>query len=98
MGPHSRPGGGGGACDSVKGLTVPRRVYYQHPATGDLVVCVTKSVKLDRAATHPGGLAAWQADAMKEVKALKILAGVAGVVGFRDVITGPDGALHIILQ
>ncbi len=50
------------------------------------------------AAEHSGGIDGWRADAFHEVDALRRVAGVSGVVGYRDIIEERTGAIHIILE
>ncbi len=66
--------------------------------TGELEVFVAKSLYLTKAATHDDGWAGYEADALREVAALRRVAGVPGVVEYRNMITEPDGAIHIILE
>jgi hypothetical protein len=73
-------------------------VYWYNLVTKQLELVVVKSPYLPDASPHADGRANWHADALPEVAALGKLAGVPGVVGFRQMVTGPDGALHIILE
>ncbi len=77
---------------------MPRRVYWYNANTGELDVCVTKSLKTERAAARPDGWEDYRENAVREVDALRKVAGVPGVPGYRDIITEPSGAIHIILK
>jgi hypothetical protein len=61
-------------------------------------LCIAKSLNMRKAALHCGGLTSWQEDVSREVAALKCVAGVPGVVGLREVVTEPNGAVHLILE
>lgn len=73
-------------------------MYWYNPGTGEMDLCVAKSLRLEKAAAHPNGMVGWQAAAAHEVAALKRLAGVPGVVRYRDDVVEPNGAIHIIMQ
>jgi hypothetical protein len=74
------------------------RVSWYNPATGGLEECVVKSLKVDQALSHPDGWAGWTADALREVSALRLVTGVPGVAGFRQMVTEENGAMHLILE
>lgn len=73
------------------------RVYWRNFKTGGLDSCIAKSLDVMNGETHPNGLAGWRAGVHREVSALCRLAGVQGVPGFRDLVTEPDGTMHIIM-
>jgi hypothetical protein len=75
-----------------------RRVYWHNPATDGLEVCVVKALDIAKASTHPDGWARYHADALREVVAMRRVAGVPGVAGFRDMVTTPDGAIRLIIE
>jgi hypothetical protein len=60
--------------------------------------CIAKTMNLEMAAKHPGGLAGWQADRLREAAALKHVAGVQGVVAYKDTIIRRNGGIVIIME
>jgi hypothetical protein len=74
------------------------RVFWENPETGELELYATKSLDMSKAETHEGGREGWDADIAREVAALHHVAGVPGVVGFREMITDADGGVHLILE
>jgi hypothetical protein len=81
-----------------QGLQPGMQVFWYNSETDELVPCATKSLKVEMAAEHSGGVDGWRADAFHEVEALRRVAGVSGVVGYRDIIEERTGAIHIILE
>ncbi len=73
------------------------RVYRPNATNGELEFCLAKSFDVRRIETHDGGFAGWQADAFREATALRHVAGTAGVAELWDVITLPDGSIHLIM-
>lgn len=73
------------------------RVYWHNSNTGKLEVLVSKSFSVVRGETDPDALSGRQANIFREGAALRCLAGVPGVPEFRDLVTEPDGTMHIIM-
>jgi hypothetical protein len=63
-----------------------------------LEVYAAKSVDMTKVESHSGGRAGWEAAVQREVDALQLLASVPGVVRFREMVTEPNGALHLIME
>ncbi len=57
-----------------------------------------KSLDMTKVTSHSGGQAGWDAAVQREVDALQWLAAVPGVVRFREMITEPNGAVHLIME
>jgi hypothetical protein len=74
------------------------RVYWYNPDTGVLELRTAKAPKIARAKKHPGGLEGWRTDILHEAAAMKWVAGVPGVVGYRDVVLRENGGIVIIME
>jgi hypothetical protein len=53
---------------------------------------------VEEAAKHHGGWEGWRADAVREKDALRHMAGAPGVVGFRELVIAPGGAIHLVME
>lgn len=80
------------------GLSECCRVYWYNGSTGALERCAAKSLNMDMAAINSDVISHWHAEALRERNALRYVAGVRGVVRYRDFIQEPSGAVHIIME
>ncbi len=55
-------------------------------------------MRAEKVAMRSDGWKGFEADAFREVDALHKVAGLEGVVGYRDIIFEPSGPIHIILE
>lgn len=74
------------------------RVYWYNPATGELEMRLAKSLRLELAETHSGGMSGWRAEADHEVASLRRVAGVQGAVRYLETIEEASGAIHLIFE
>jgi hypothetical protein len=58
---------------------MPRRVYWLNPVTEERELCAVKSLKTSEASTHSDGWAGYHEDAVREVAAMRRVAGLQGV-------------------
>jgi hypothetical protein len=80
------------------GACMACRVHWYNEVTGGLEQCISKSLKMGMAASHPAGWVGLEAEARAEVDAMLYLAGVRGVVRCRDLIVVKDEAIQIIME
>ncbi len=74
------------------------RVHCFNPSTGGLEPCVAKSLRVDMASLQSDGSMGLEADALHEKEALEFVAGVHGVIRFRDLIKDRHGGVHLIIE
>lgn len=79
-------------------VSVRFRVHWFNPSTGGLEPYVAKSLRVDMAPMQSDGSLGLAADALHEKEALEFVAGVHGVVRFRDLIDEGNGGVHLILE
>jgi hypothetical protein len=100
--------GTAGVCNPCNANPEPRanvfasalhcRVFWRDPETGELVAYAAKSFDMATAAMKSSGRAGWEAAVQREVDGLKCVAGVPGVVAVRELLTEPNGAVHLIME
>jgi hypothetical protein len=72
-------------------------VYWHNPATVGLELCVVKTLNQAMEA-YSDGWAGYNAAALREVAAMRRMAGVLGVPGVRDMVIDHTGTIHLVIE